>query len=85
MTFAPEEALRFVDSVVIGEGESVWEQIFQDVERDTLQPRYTGKAMPLTDIPTPVTTCSPHNSSYDELSKLQADARSSARFALFPL
>jgi radical SAM superfamily enzyme YgiQ (UPF0313 family) len=53
VTFAPEEALRFVDSVVIGEGESVWEQIFQDVERDTLQSRYTGKAMPLTDIPTP--------------------------------
>ncbi len=53
VTFAPEEALRFVDSVVIGEGESVWAQIFQDIEQNQLQPRYVGEALPLTDIPTP--------------------------------
>ncbi|MGP1387736.1 MAG: B12-binding domain-containing radical SAM protein [Thainema sp.] len=53
VTFAPEEALRFVDSVVIGEGESVWAQMFQDIEQNRLQPRYVGEALPLTDIPTP--------------------------------
>ena len=53
VTFAAEEALRFVDSVVIGEGESVWAQIFQDIEQGTLQSRYVGATQPLTDIPTP--------------------------------
>ncbi len=53
VTFAPEEALEFVDSVVVGEGESVWEQIFEDIEQEKLQPRYTGQALPLTHIPTP--------------------------------
>ncbi|MGB7416256.1 MAG: radical SAM protein, partial [Thermosynechococcaceae cyanobacterium] len=53
VTFAPEEALRFVDSIVIGEGESVWAQIFADIEQDALQPQYVGEAIPLTRIPTP--------------------------------
>lgn len=53
VTFAPEEALQFVDSIVIGEGESVWAQIFDDIEQGTLQQRYEGQALPLTDIPTP--------------------------------
>ncbi|MBE9195905.1 B12-binding domain-containing radical SAM protein [Synechocystis sp. LEGE 06083] len=53
VTFAPEEALGFVDSIVIGEGESVWEQIFQDIEQNRLQQRYVGEAIPLTNVPTP--------------------------------
>ena len=53
VTFAPEEASRFVDAVVIGEGESVWAQIFEDIEQNQLQPRYVGEALPLTEIPTP--------------------------------
>ncbi|MFH7243805.1 MAG: B12-binding domain-containing radical SAM protein [Spirulina sp.] len=53
VTFAPEEALRFVDAVVIGEGESVWAQIFEDIEQNQLQPKYVGESLPLTDIPTP--------------------------------
>jgi radical SAM superfamily enzyme YgiQ (UPF0313 family) len=53
VTFAPEEALRFVDSIVIGEGESVWCQMLVGIERDALQQRYVGEAIPLTNIPTP--------------------------------
>lgn len=53
VTFAAEEALRFVDSVIIGEGESVWAQLFDDLEHNQLQSRYEGKALPLTHIPTP--------------------------------
>ncbi|MGA0199846.1 MAG: B12-binding domain-containing radical SAM protein [Prochlorotrichaceae cyanobacterium] len=53
VTFAPEEALQFVDSVVIGEGESVWSKIWQDIEDQQLQRQYHGTSLPLTDIPTP--------------------------------
>jgi radical SAM superfamily enzyme YgiQ (UPF0313 family) len=53
VTFAPKEALRFVDSIVIGEGESVWGQMLADIECGALQQRYVGEAIPLTDIPTP--------------------------------
>jgi radical SAM superfamily enzyme YgiQ (UPF0313 family) len=53
VTFAPEEALQFVDSITIGEGESVWAQMIEDLEGNCLQRRYVGEAIPLTNIPTP--------------------------------
>jgi radical SAM superfamily enzyme YgiQ (UPF0313 family) len=53
VTFAPEEALGFVHSVVIGEAESVWSELLQDIERGTLRERYIGESMPLADLPTP--------------------------------
>ena len=37
VTFAPEEALRFVHSVVIGEAELVWGELIQDIEQGTLR------------------------------------------------
>jgi len=37
-----EEALRFVDSVVMGEAESVWEALLADAAAGRLQPRYHG-------------------------------------------
>jgi radical SAM superfamily enzyme YgiQ (UPF0313 family) len=43
----PEEALQFVDAVVIGEVESVWAQVIEDVEAGNLKPRYQGT---LTDL-----------------------------------
>ena len=52
-TFAAAETLRFVDSVIIGEAESVWAQVLADIETGTLQERYYGEALPLDDIPTP--------------------------------
>ncbi len=36
----PEEALRHVDAVAIGEAESTWPRILEDVERGDLQPVY---------------------------------------------
>jgi radical SAM superfamily enzyme YgiQ (UPF0313 family) len=53
VTFSPDEASRFFDSIVIGEAESVWEQLLEDVERGTLRPRYIGRARPLDKLPTP--------------------------------
>jgi radical SAM superfamily enzyme YgiQ (UPF0313 family) len=52
VTFAPEEALQFVDSVIIGEAESVWETVLHDIENEQLQLRYEGQALPLNNIPT---------------------------------
>jgi hypothetical protein len=49
-----EEAARYVDSVVIGEAESVWPQVILDFESGKLQPRYQGEAIYSTR-----TTCSP--------------------------
>ena len=53
VTFAAEEALRFVDCVVIGEAEDVWVEVLQDIERGELRPQYVGKALLLDTIPTP--------------------------------
>ncbi|MGB8511149.1 MAG: radical SAM protein [Pyrinomonadaceae bacterium] len=52
VTFAPEEALQFVDSVITGEAESVWETVLNDIENERLQLRYEGQALPLNNIPT---------------------------------
>jgi radical SAM superfamily enzyme YgiQ (UPF0313 family) len=38
-----DEALQFVDSVVIGEAESVWNQVLRDAVDGKLQPRYEGE------------------------------------------
>ena len=46
-TTAPEEASRFVDSVVHGEGEMVWGQLLVDFERGELKPSYEGGFPPL--------------------------------------
>ena len=40
----PEEALRYVDAVIIGEGEFVWPQMLRDLENGTLQPVYQSEA-----------------------------------------
>ena len=53
VTFQPDEALRYCDSVVIGEAESVWEQLLDDIEKDRLQAKYFGTPTNLTRIPTP--------------------------------
>ena len=53
VTFACEEALQYVDAVVVGEAESVWEAVIDDAENCRLQSIYHGIAQPLTAIPTP--------------------------------
>jgi radical SAM superfamily enzyme YgiQ (UPF0313 family) len=52
-TFAPDEVLRFCDSVVIGEAESVWAELLADAAGGRLRDRYMGKSLPLSGIPTP--------------------------------
>ncbi|HWB82936.1 MAG TPA: radical SAM protein [Bryobacteraceae bacterium] len=53
VTFNAEEALRHVDSVVIGEAESVWAQVLDDASTGMLSTRYIGIAQPLAGLPTP--------------------------------
>jgi radical SAM superfamily enzyme YgiQ (UPF0313 family) len=45
-TLCPEEVARFADAVVVGEAESVWEQVLLDAERGTLQSYYRGGQRP---------------------------------------
>ncbi|MFQ3620178.1 MAG: radical SAM protein [Spirochaetales bacterium] len=43
----PQEALQYVDSVVVGEGEGIWPQVLSDFEQGKLQKIYKG---PLLDL-----------------------------------
>lgn len=52
-TFAPDEVLRYCDSVVIGEAESCWAEVLADAENGRLRNRYQGKALPLSGVPRP--------------------------------
>lgn len=47
----PKEAIRYTDSVVVGEGESVWGQLIKDFEEGKLKQFYHGKRLPLDQIP----------------------------------
>jgi radical SAM superfamily enzyme YgiQ (UPF0313 family) len=42
VTALPHEAKRYCDSVVLGEGEPVWNQLLLDAEKDGLKPFYQG-------------------------------------------
>jgi len=43
----PDEARRFVDAVVVGEPESVWNGLLRDFERHELKPVYVGGRSPM--------------------------------------
>jgi radical SAM superfamily enzyme YgiQ (UPF0313 family) len=45
-TLVPSEAGQHADSIVIGEGESVWPQVIIDLERDQLKPIYDARLRP---------------------------------------
>ncbi len=47
----PEEASRFVDSVVIGEAEGAWQQLLRDFRQGSLKPRYEGGLSDITGSP----------------------------------
>lgn len=49
----PSEALKFCDSVVIGEAEGVWRSIISDIERGALKTRYLGQPHSLEALPKP--------------------------------
>ena len=44
VTFFPNEALTFCDSVVIGQAEGVWKEVIRDYENGALRPQYRGAA-----------------------------------------
>ncbi len=44
VTALPDEAARYCDAVVIGEGEAVWLQVLEDAERGCLQTYYRADA-----------------------------------------
>jgi radical SAM superfamily enzyme YgiQ (UPF0313 family) len=48
-----EEALRFVDAVVVGEAETAWPQVIADVETGRLQRVYRGEWTDLAGLPCP--------------------------------
>jgi len=51
-TLMPIEAKKYVDSVVVGEGEYTWPQVLKDVEKGTLKPFYKPeKFIPQEEIP----------------------------------
>ena len=52
-TFSPDETLRFCDSVVIGEAESVWPTMLEDAEAGRLRRRYEGEPASMEGLPTP--------------------------------
>jgi radical SAM superfamily enzyme YgiQ (UPF0313 family) len=43
----PQEAMQFVDTVVVGEAEGIWPRVLQDFEADHLEPKYTGPRIDL--------------------------------------
>jgi len=49
-TLVPDEALRFADAIVIGESESVWHEVIDDLRHNTLQRCYRGEQGELTHI-----------------------------------
>jgi radical SAM superfamily enzyme YgiQ (UPF0313 family) len=53
-TACPDEASQFVDAVVVGEGESVWKKLLDDVESKKLNPVYRSAGpFDLSHSPTP--------------------------------
>ncbi|MDA8241077.1 MAG: radical SAM protein [Nitrospiraceae bacterium] len=53
-TALPQEAKEHADAVVVGEAESVWRQVLNDVSRGNLKPFYHGERIPLDGLPLPL-------------------------------
>ena len=52
-SMVPDEAVRYVSSVVVGEAESVWPRVLDDAQGGRLQQTYETKAIEPSDIGTP--------------------------------
>ena len=46
VTYLPDEALQYCDSVVIGEAEGIWKEVIKDYENGTLKQKYRAEAKP---------------------------------------
>lgn len=53
----PDEAMQYVDAVVIGEAESIWAKVIYDFENNTLQKKYIGELCELGGKPIPAMIC----------------------------
>ena len=49
----PEEASKFANAVVVGEGENIWPTVLKDFEKGNLQKIYTGHRPTLERLPYP--------------------------------
>jgi len=45
-SYMTEEALRYADAVVVGEGENIWPKVLEDYERGQMQPVYRSCELP---------------------------------------
>jgi len=52
-TMCKDEALQYADSVVMGEGESVWKEVINDFENNRLNRLYLGKPADMATLPQP--------------------------------
>lgn len=52
-SMVPEEATKYVDSVVIGEAESIWPTLIDDFEKSNLQKIYKGQHLSMENAPWP--------------------------------
>lgn len=52
-SMVPQEASQYVDSVVIGEAESIWLELLDDFEKNHLKKYYHAKLAPLVNSPSP--------------------------------
>jgi radical SAM superfamily enzyme YgiQ (UPF0313 family) len=52
-SMVPEEATKYVDSVVIGEAESIWPTLIDDFEKSNLQKIYKGHHLSMENAPWP--------------------------------
>ena len=50
VSMLPDEALKYADSVVIGEAEGIWDRVIEDFENSSLEPRYIGPQIDLAKI-----------------------------------
>jgi radical SAM superfamily enzyme YgiQ (UPF0313 family) len=55
VTALPHEAQEHADAVVLGEAETIWRQLLDDAENNTLQSVYHGEFPELSNLPKPVT------------------------------
>lgn len=53
VSMAQNEALKYADSVVIGEAESVWEVVLEDFKKGALKNTYYGEKKGLANLPLP--------------------------------
>jgi radical SAM superfamily enzyme YgiQ (UPF0313 family) len=53
VSMMPDEAMRYCDSVVVGEAENIWPKVLEDFEAGKLQKQYTGTWADMESLPIP--------------------------------